>query len=309
MSNASKGKALLAKIGIDLAKKTFDAGNASTRSIDSRQRYVAPEDMGNFRESQTNKSILGRRGGNIIGKMTTPGGTYGAIPSVEMRERLRTTKRNLERFRSPEVAAKENALRTLFERHTNARETAVTRLRALSPELFRSRSDIHAEQTKAAQEQRLRRGFASSRTQQILDSDSSVRGSRIGEITGQIQKEIDREINDTHRLAIQGRQLERKRLLAARDLEAVEGTSGTTPLTVKFGRGRKEVVAATGNPTILQGVTPEILDAQNAENRTVNNRRAPATSSGGSALSQKVNETRLATARQRLKRTRDSSAE
>tara|TARA_R100001530_G_scaffold18915_3_gene16080 strand:+ start:8212 stop:9174 length:963 start_codon:yes stop_codon:yes gene_type:complete len=304
MTNAQKGKALLAKMKIDL----FNEGNASTLAHDRRARFITPEDMGNFRESQTNKSILGRRGGAVIGKMTTPGGTFPAIPTVAMRESLRVTKRNLERFRSPEVAAKEDQLRGLFTKFTNARETAVTRLRALSPELFRSRQDIRAEQELAQQKQGLRRGFASSRTQQILDAQSSVRGGRIFEHQRDIEAGIEKDINLLHGDTIRARKRERARMLKVRDLEAVEGTSGTTPLTVKFGRGRKEVVAATGDPTILQGITPEILDAQNLESGTIG-KRAAATSSNISDLSKKVNETRLATARQRLKRTRDSSAE
>jgi len=304
MTNAQKGKALLAKMKIDL----FNEGNASTLAHDRRARFITPEDMGNFREAQTNKSILGRRGGAVIGKMTTPGGTFPAIPTVAMRESLRVTKRNLERFRSPEVAAKEDQLRGLFTKFTNARETAVTRLRALSPELFRSRQDIRAEQELAQQKQGLRRGFASSRTQQILDAQSSVRGGRIFEHQRDIEAGIEKDINLLHGDTIRARKRERARMLKVRDLEAVEGTSGTTPLTVKFGRGRKEVVAATGDPTILQGITPEILDAQNLESGTIG-KRAAATSSNISDLSKKVNETRLATARQRLKRTRDSSAE
>ena len=182
--------------------------------------------------------------------------------------------------------------------------------RLLGSDLYRqSRSDIFAEQQKAAENQRLRRGFASSRTQQILDVQGSVRGGRIFEHQTAIEKEINREIASTNRLAIQGRQRERKRLLRARDLAAVEGTSGTTPLTVKFGRGMKDVVAATGERTILQGITPTILDAQNLESGTYSNRASAISPIGQTDLSRKVNETRLATARQRLKRTRDSSAE
>lgn len=233
----------------------------STLAHDIKAREISPEDMGLFNQSQTNKSLLGRRGVPTMGKLTTPSGTFADIPTIEGRQSLRVTARNLERFRSPEVAATEQRLQGLFGEFNNARESAVMRLRSLNPQLFRSRKDIFAEQYKAQQEQRLDRKFASSRTDQILDSNSSVRGARIQELTGVVEGEIDKDINRFHRQAIGQRQEERGRLLSERDRAARTGETDLTPKTVTFGRGGTTVIPSMGERIIPQGLTQSALNS------------------------------------------------
>ena len=212
-------------------------------------------------------SIIGRRGGSFTGTTTGPSGvTIPSVPTVRTREELRATRRNIERFRSPEVAERESELRSLFTRFTGARETAITRLRSLSPDLFRSVTDQRSAE---------------------IRRDRDIRESRIGEVQSEIERNLEEEISSTQALAISGRQKERARLLRERDIAAVEGTSGTTPLTIRFGRGGTEIIAPTGEGIIPQGLNAPIQ----------------------TSLSAQVRATRLSTNRQQVKRIRDSSSQ
>lgn len=274
---------------------------------DAKRRFVSKEDKGLFFESTTNKTLLGKRGGQILQKMTTPGGSFPAIPTVKRRESVRVTKRNLARFRSRAVIEKENRLRSLFGKFDNARDASIARLRSLSPELFRTARDLdHERQTLYR-----KTGDKAFLANDLMEDELRLqrhREDRVGILERQIEGETDREIDAAQARAIGARQDERFFSLQDRDRIAAEGTSGTTPLTVRFGRGKAQIDEATGNKTILQGITPDILDAQNIENRTPTN-VSRGSRTQGSSLSAKVRETRLSTARQRLKRVRDSSSE
>lgn len=195
--------------------------------------------MGRFDRSQSFLNLMGRRGSsaNIIGKMTTPSGTFRAMPNQAYRNELRTTEANLDRFRNADVSAIEGQMTGLFGDHENAEQAAVMRLRSLNPELFRSRNDILHEQQRAAADQNLRRGFAASRTSQIVDQQSSIRAARTSEITKQIQMGIEKDLNNLNKQAIAGRKSERAFQIADRDQKAVEGTLGYVPRTVNMNTG------------------------------------------------------------------------
>lgn len=305
-SRIAEGSFILDSLGINIS-----FANESTQEFDRRKRFISSSDLGLFRKSRTNKSILGRRGAVVSGKLTTPGGTFPAIPRVPSREALRATNRNLERFRSGEVGEIEGQLRSQFERFTNARETAVTRLRSLSPELFQSDNELREAERIAQQQPGVRRN-AGGNARGRIRGQAIARNTRIGEITTQVEGEIDKEINRTQAIAIRRRRKERGRLLSERDRAAVEGTSGTTPLTVKFGRGKAQVSAATGNPTILQGFTPLLHDAQNLSDQgtfKAVEQINPRSIRGQTDLSRNVNATRLATERQRLSRLRNGPSD